>query len=300
MAHDHAEHVRASEEYAAAHVNHEGLHSYLMILLFMLLIASQVGLHYWKRKYYRSFQTVTLFGLWLIPLAVCIFLGFWRFIFFWTTFTISTGYLLWKASQSTLEKDLPRKIYAWFFFLWRVSYATSIIGYVLLMMELFGVSRFLANNVWSTAGEYIGVSGLNLIFYGLYFGVLSRDCAEVCTDRVASKMGYTGKNLPAKAISERSCGICGEEFETRFAEVQLDCKHRFHEWCIRGWTIIGKKDTCPYCSEKVQLNRVFSNPWEKQGIVFGQLLDSIRYLVVWNPIILTTVNLMIYFIDPGA
>ncbi len=64
--------------------------------------------------------------------------------------------------------------------------------------------------------------------------------------------------------------------------------------------MIGKKDTCPYCSEKVELKRLFKNPWEKQGILWAHLLDSLRYLIVWNPIILTAVQIVLYVIDPGA
>ena len=36
---------------------------------------------------------------------------------------------------------------------------------------------------------------------------------------------------------------------------------RFHEFCIRGWCIVGKKQTCPYCKEKVDLKRMFCNPY---------------------------------------
>lgn len=36
---------------------------------------------------------------------------------------------------------------------------------------------------------------------------------------------------------------------------------RFHEFCIRGWCIVGKKQMCPYCKEKVDLKRMFSNPY---------------------------------------
>lgn len=36
---------------------------------------------------------------------------------------------------------------------------------------------------------------------------------------------------------------------------------RFHEFCIRGWCIVGKKQTCPYCKEKVDLKRMFRNPY---------------------------------------
>jgi RING finger protein 121 len=34
---------------------------------------------------------------------------------------------------------------------------------------------------------------------------------------------------------------------------RLTCGHEFHEFCIRGWCIVGKKQTCPYCHEKVDL-----------------------------------------------
>lgn len=67
---------------------------------------------------------------------------------------------------------------------------------------------------------------------------------------------------------------------------------RFHEFCIRGWCIVGKKQTCPYCQEKVDLKRLFRNPWEKPHMLYGQLLDFIRYFVVWLPIILLTVQVI--------
>ena len=34
---------------------------------------------------------------------------------------------------------------------------------------------------------------------------------------------------------------------------RLTCSHEFHEFCIRGWCIVGKKETCPWCHEKVDL-----------------------------------------------
>ena len=40
---------------------------------------------------------------------------------------------------------------------------------------------------------------------------------------------------------------------------------RFHEQCILGWTIVGKKDTCPFCNEKVTLASVAgTSAWRKQ------------------------------------
>lgn len=64
----------------------------------------------------------------------------------------------------------------------------------------------------------------------------------------------------------------------------------FHEFCIRGWCIVGKKQTCPYCKEKVDLKRMFSNPWERPHVMYGQLLDWLRYLVAWQPVIIGLVQ----------
>ena len=36
--------------------------------------------------------------------------------------------------------------------------------------------------------------GLLTLFYGLYFGVLGRDFAEICADKMASKLGVSFKN----------------------------------------------------------------------------------------------------------
>jgi RING finger protein 121 len=80
----------------------------------------------------------------------------------------------------------------------------------------------------------------------------------------------------------------------------LTLTNSFHDWCIRGWTMIGKKDTCPFCSEKVTLKQLFKNPWEKQGMLWAHLMDALRYLIVWNPIILICVQLVFYVLDPGA
>ena len=64
----------------------------------------------------------------------------------------------------------------------------------------------------------------------------------------------------------------------------------FHEFCIRGWCIVGKKQICPYCKEKVDLKRMLANPWEKPHVLYGQLLDWIRWLVAWQPVIIMGVQ----------
>ncbi len=50
--------------------------------------------------------------------------------------------------------------------------------------------------------------------------------------------------------------------------------------------MVGKKQTCPYCKEKVDLRRLFPSPWERPHLLYGNLLDFIHYLVAWVPIII--------------
>ncbi len=54
-----------------------------------------------------------------------------------------------------------------------------------------------------------------------------------------------------------------------------------------GWTIVGKKDVCPVCLEKVDLKDLYANrPWETSNLSWLQMLDALRYVIVWNPVIL--------------
>ena len=48
---------------------------------------------------------------------------------------------------------------------------------------------------------------------------------------------------------------------------------RFHEFCIRGWCIVGKKQTCPYCKEKVDLKRMFPSPYPFKALYFTNSFD---------------------------
>jgi len=88
---------------------------------------------------------------------------------------------------------------------------------------------------------------------------LSRDFVEICTDRMASTLGYYNKDgFPRRHLRADICAICGvaatrnnttnnnENGDQNCRVFQLACKHVFHDECIRGWCLIGKKDICPY------------------------------------------------------
>lgn len=84
--------------------------------------------------------------------------------------------------------------------------------------------------------------------------------------------------MPTRTLEPGVCAVCGNrllvsENEPGVIEntYKLSCEHVFHEFCIRGWCIIGKKQTCPYCKEKVDLKKMFYNPYPFNMIINSQL-----------------------------
>ena len=60
----------------------------------------------------------------------------------------------------------------------------GIIGYLVIMFTLFGLNVLLLIKP-QVAMDF----GLLLLFYGLYYGVVGRDFAEVCADKMAARIG---------------------------------------------------------------------------------------------------------------
>jgi RING finger protein 121 len=290
------------KEHAEMHEKHRGhdaMHAEMFLIFLFVLAVAQVILVVWKQRHFKSYQVVTTIGLWLIPCVVSISKGYWRFILSWIVFTVFSGYIYSQANQQQISGRTPRRVYKWFLFLHQLSYVLGIAGYLILMATIIGIN-LIFNIKTSTSMDM----GIYLLFYGLYYGVLGRDFAHICTDRMACKIGYfTHEGLPKKVLEEGVCAVCGNHLKERSTGLNvedkesvnekiytLSCNHSFHEFCIRGWVVVGKLQTCPYCKEKVDLKRMFKNPWEKPHLFFGQLLDWIRYLVAWQPIIIVIVQ----------
>ncbi|CAH1159808.1 unnamed protein product [Phaedon cochleariae] len=283
------EHQRLHEQ----HKGHEAMHAEMVIVLIITLIIAQFCLIEWKKRHYRSYSLVTLLGMWLVPIALCLRSHWWRFIFIWLLFSIITGLIVRKSLQKPIERTTPRLVYKWFLLLYKLSYVLGIIGYLIMMVTFFGLNLVVnaKANSWMDCG-------LLFVFYGLYYGVLGRDVSEICADKMAAHIGYYSPDgISSRSLDPTMCGVCGNkllvsEHEEGVIEnsYKLSCEHIFHEFCIRGWCIVGKKQICPYCKEKVDLKKMFSNPWEKPHILFGQLLDWIRWLVAWQPMVLFLVQ----------
>ncbi|KAF0519131.1 RING finger protein [Gigaspora margarita] len=285
-------------EFDEPNIGRNSQHGTMALILLGALLGFQLVILYWKQRHYRSFQLVTLVGLWLIPMYIFgIQAHFWRFMTIWVLYSIVNSCILYLASRKPLDHKTPRLVYKWFSIVYKVSYAVGITGYSIIMFTFFGIIQ-----LFYTGPEVIEL-GVLLLCYGLYFGVLSRDFVEICTDRMASTLGYYNKDgFPRKHLRANICAICGvaangtNEAGEQQNVFQLACRHVFHNDCIRGWCLIGKKDICPYCKEKVDMKEFKTNPWDTQQQLYLSLLDGVRYLIVWQPVIFAFVELAYHLI----
>ncbi|RXN06410.1 RING finger protein 175-like [Labeo rohita] len=232
------------------HRGHEAMHAEMVLILIATLVVAQIVLVQWKQRHCRSYNMVTLLQMWVVPLYFTIKLYWWRFLSTWGMFSVITSYVIFRATRKPLSCRTPRMVYKWFLLIYKLSYAVGVIGYLAIMFTMFGFNVFFRIK----AEDSMDV-GVIMLFYGLYYGVMGRDFAEICSDYMASTIGRIFVDVDEEGIIEDT--------------YQLSCNHilsltminRFHEFCIRGWCIVGKKQTCPYCNEKVDLKRMMNNPY---------------------------------------
>ena len=278
--------------FAKEHAGHEKMHAEMVLVLFITLILAQILLVWWKTTYFASYQTVTLVGVWIFPVCFSVYHAFARFVVIWLVFTVATCYVVWRATRRPLPPRTPRLVYTFFLAVSKLTGALSVGGYLVALLD-FMIGPYLPR----PANQTLMSLGLLTIYYGLYFGVLSRDFADICARRMASSIGYYAEGgIPPKQLREKQCAICGKDTAEAEAEgektIKLACGHSFHEFCVRGWCIVGKRDTCPYCREKVDLKAMFPSVLQRTDVMYAQLLDALRYLVMWYPVIMSVVKLI--------
>ncbi|XP_026240487.2 RING finger protein 175 [Urocitellus parryii] len=275
------------------HRGHESMHVEMILIFLCTLVVAQVVLVQWRQRHGRSYNLATLLQMWVVPLYFTIKLYWWRFLSMWGMFSVITSYILFRATRKPLSGRTPRLVYKWFLLIYKLSYAFGVVGYLAIMFTVCGF-----NLIFKIKARDSMDFGIVSLFYGLYYGVMGRDFAEICSDYMASTIGfYSVSGMPTRSLADDICAVCGQRIIVELDEeglientYQLSCNHVFHEFCIRGWCIVGKKQTCPYCKEKVDLKRMISNPWERTHFLYGQILDWLRYLVAWQPVVIGVVQ----------
>jgi RING finger protein 121 len=292
---------------------------YIFFMLVAFMVGAQSALYYWKRKHPISFNAVTLCGLLIIPFSVSCYMKWFRFVGLVTIYACVMSFYVSLAFKKNMDAKTPRKIYDFFFTSYQAAYGVGFAGYVMIMADFVGIQQLLM------LPRSFAAVGFQLFYHGLYFGVVGRDIAELCAEYIKNSLGYCAKKDDDMEVEipANLCALCGEDFpedcihldanetvpkgvmameyqydldemegEEAFEKpkdkcIRLECGHIFHEACIRGWVLVGKKDRCPRCGQKVSLSAVTgTSPWETQSLLWVHLLDALRYLIVWNPLIL--------------
>lgn len=300
------------------HFGHESMHASMLLILIAAMVIAQVILITWKKASPKSYQNVSMFGMWLVPLVISIYNHWFRFISIWLILSLITLALIFKPLTSRqINGSIPRLIYRWFYYVYSISSVIAVTGYVIVMGTFLGLNILLALKPQTTLDI-----GFLFLFYGIYYGVLTRDFTDWLVDILAANIGYysPSSSLPSKQLKSSICAICGRSHgnasvtdsdalldddsyysSTTGSEQErtftLSCGHKFHEYCIYGWSLVGKKQLCPFCREKVDTSKLFSSlSFQKPHYLYGNLLDFIRYLVAWQPIIIFAVQGVNYFL----
>jgi RING finger protein 121/175 len=340
-----------------------------------LMIGAQAALVVWRQRHRASYERVTFAALWVVPAGCALGLGFWRFVGVWTLYSLATAAVLYapvtaaygprvaalaarltgtgaaggaapgraftRRARALVDHNTPRRVYSWFLAVFAVSRAMGVAGYVMVLLEVFGAGPLLS--LFLPAG-----ASLTLLFYGLYFGILTRDCAELAAESMALLLGAGGgmgrsggsgggggggaangggggngngagaggglaSAGPRLGLTANACGICSGEMldYSHLGEalpegvepcVQLRaCKHSFHLLCVKGWAVVGKKDLCPVCNEKVELRSLLGdNPWETSNVQWLQQMDMFRYLVAYLPLVLLAFSAFVHLFPDHA
>lgn len=271
-----------SDSYAQLHKGHDAQHQMILIIFLLTIIVSQALIILWKKYYFYSYSLFSLGALWIFPFLFCIYTGIsnsLRFLLIWSLYSSYMAYLIHLARRP--NKNTPRFVYKSFRIIYFICYTAGIVGYFIIILQLFFASSHQTS------------LGSILFFYSLYFGVLGRDLVVVLSASMASSIGYyagEGGGITRRFLRNDTCAICNDDTETTH---RLNCGHAYHDDCLRGWCVLGKKDVCAYCKEKVDMERFKRHQWDSNEVLYLQLLDGVRYFVVYQPIIFGISQLVI-------
>ena len=105
---------REHEAFMKEHAGHEEMHAEMMLVLFVVMMLSQILLVVWRKHYFNSYQVVTLVGMYFIPVYFSVELHFYKMLVIWTAFSIATAYVVFKATRKPLDQSTPRRVYTYF------------------------------------------------------------------------------------------------------------------------------------------------------------------------------------------
>jgi RING finger protein 121 len=197
---------------------------FLGTVTFCLLTTGVVLWLRWRTP--SNYHKLMVALLWLFPIA---FESSWTFTYMWLAFSVTSGSLFFLLRKRPLDKATPGLVYMFYNSVYSLCYLAIWCGLVSALL--------------------VDTAGITVLFYGLYFGVLGRELCAMSCYRISQFLGFAagdGKQLPRRVVVAGQCAACGGSVNASGgASTTIACGHTFHDACIRGWSLVGKRDTCP-------------------------------------------------------
>lgn len=241
--------------------NTDGVSS--LVALAIVFVGTQIVSSLWKRYHSRSFTFVSISTLMFFPLVSGIVARSYLFVSIWAAIAFIHTVGFKDVLLGRRPKILSTNVYNIYRRVFQISLFLSMGGYTMVSVGFFkGVA-------WMYRGGLLG------LMYILYFTLIIRTCLDIISERAS------GSILPSKVakIDGKECPMCQKEIAAD-EKIVLECKEAFHKDCLKNWKILGKKDVCPSCKERVDMTRIEMNPWQKNEYLFTKFLDFTSNLIL--------------------
>ncbi|KNC83335.1 hypothetical protein SARC_04407 [Sphaeroforma arctica JP610] len=169
------------------HEGHDSMHAEMFFIIMLVTIGAQFLLMLWKKHNEKSYKRYTLFAMWVVPVWFSIRNSLNQMLTVWTIFSILTGWISFKATRKPLHSRTPKLVYNYFLMMYKLCYGVGLAGYILFMLILFGGGAAMNRDV--KARQYAMEVVTTMLFYGLYYGCLLRDFAEICAESMGNSIG---------------------------------------------------------------------------------------------------------------
>lgn len=247
----------------------------IVIAIYALII--QTFFTIWKKIDKRSYGISVFLILLLSPPLFLLYVYSYFLPVCWLVFLVFISLKTFRALKG-VNKNAMRDIYQLFKMLFIISNVGIFLG------QAFSFIFFYLK------AEYLRFSIVFLLFF-LYFGLLSREIIFFLSEVMAANTGfYSKEGVPGRGNNNALCMICAKAFDGGEKIHTLVCTHSFHEDCIKGWCLLGKKSFCPYCRKKVDSSSLPEELWHRTEVWFYPLINSLRSFIVFT-LVLTAIIL---------
>jgi len=243
----------------------------LLFLVYGLIVQAVFGL--WRRFHSRSYDIFVLVAIIACHPAVSLFLGSYAPLPLYVLFLAFMAYLVYTALNFSQKRNSTKLIFRAFSLIFLLTNHSSILlQAVLVLFFIFRVDRMLPV--------------LKLMFYSIYYAVLSREIVRnICLVMARATGYYSKEGVPGRQQSSTSCMICTLPFTPEEKVFSLRCGHSYHEDCIKGWALVGQNSHCYYCKEPID-NRVFTQDyWIRTELYIKPMMNAMRSLIAFSTVV---------------